>query len=197
MVHQRKRLSQAPRRHQYQCLLSHHSGPCPQCQAVVQTFEDNLTLLKKITNRVLQDPDQVEDYVHEFYHKKLSKKTHKFRLDDPKFQSLQYMIGMLRNFILDERGRRARRSIIEGFVTGLTREEDDLILPDMVTRQVEARAQLERVHSVLRRHELELINQVLSPTWDIKIEAERLDIQVSAVRARINRVRAKLRKLIS
>jgi RNA polymerase sigma factor (sigma-70 family) len=194
MISNRKRFSR-PIHRQYQCFNSSHAGPCPQCQTVIQTYEENLPLLKKIAYRLVQDSHQTEDYLYEFYQKKLSTKSHKFKIDDESFNVLNYMITILRHFIFDEQRRRGRQNIIEGWVVGLTREADELILPDLSFQQLEARTQLQQIYSVLKAPELELIQQFLNPDWTIETEARRTGVKNSAVRARINRIRAKLRHL--
>ena len=193
----RKRFAQRSTQTQYTCFINPASGFCPHCQLVAHTYETHLPLLRKIIGRMLQDSESVDDYLHEFYHQKLVKKSHKFKVNDPNFNARQYMARMLRNFVYDERGRRIRHRIIEAFVVGLTRNQEDLVMRDLVSSQVFDRFELEFIFDTLKAHEASLIKRLLEPDWDIHLEASRDDVQPSAIRARVNRIRSKLRKAVA
>ena len=193
----RKRFAQRSVHTNYACFIDPNSKSCPQCQFVAHTFETHLPLFRKIIGRLIQDSESVDDYLHEFYHQKLVKKAHKFQVNTPGFNARQYMARMLRNFVYDERGRRIRHRLIETYVVGLTRDQEDLVTRDLVMRQVSDRSDLSLILRSLKSHEVDLLNRLFDPDWDIHQEARVDGVQSSAIRARINRIRAKVRRLVA
>ena len=191
----RKRFAQQSTQIRYTCFINPATDVCPQCQLVAHTFETHLPLFRKMMGRMLQDSESVDDYLHEFYHQKLVKKSHKFQINNPSFNVLQYMARMLRNFVYDERRRRIRHRVIEAFVVGLTNHQEDLVIRDVVSAQVFDRFELDLIFKTLKDHELTLIKCLLDPEWNITQEAHADGVKPSAIRARINRIRSKLRKV--
>jgi RNA polymerase sigma factor (sigma-70 family) len=182
---------------QYRCFRSPQNQTCSQCQFTLDTYEAHLPSLKKIIRARLGNPEEVEDYLHAFYVYKLSQKTHSFRPDDPQFNAFHYMARMLRNFMIDEKVRRSKHHIIDRFVSGMTYRDEDLILIDHVSTSNLYRDEIRHALSVLNPSEVRLILKVVSPGWNLADEARKAGIQLSAMRARVNRIRAKLRRVTS
>lgn len=191
MIH-RRRLTPSPRV-EYRCFVHPSHESCPQCQLALETYEDNLQLLRYIAYSKLKDAELVDEYLHAFYVNKLTRKTHSFRVNDPRFHACQYMVRMLQNFILDERGRRMRHKLVEKFIPGLTRGEEEQTTGDIVATAALYRDEINWVMSLLSESDALTMTRLISPGWNLAEEAKRCGVQASAMRARINRIRVRIK----
>lgn len=179
----------------FPCLIdSSVNMHCDQCHDVFDAFVTHRPLLKKITHTISRSFDQSEDLLQSFYLKKLSRKSHHFRLSDPSFNVRQYLVKMFRNFCVDElKSWQKHRCIDLEYVEDLGHLDQGQTTSDLC-EQLMMKHEISRIESALSEKDFDLLQRMLKSDWSIKAEAERYCVTEVAIRARLRRMRKRLKE---